>query len=154
MRNLKLSLSALTAIFAMSLSSAAGAMCAADGPGKNIAESFNKQWTEAVRHGDRNAVEALYSREALLMPPTDDTLYGAASIADYLLEHAGTDKLAGYSVDLVSCEDRGDTLHVAGVWSAREKDEEGNARDIGGNVLRVLRQRENGTWTTSYDIWN
>jgi len=154
MRNFKLSLSALAAIFAISLSSAAGAMCTADGSSKDIAESFNDQWTEAVRRGDRNAVEALYLREALLMPPTDETLYGAASIADYLLEHAGADKLADYSMDLVSCEDRGDTLHVAGVWSATRIDEDGYVSEIGGNVLRVLEQRENGSWATSYDIWN
>jgi ketosteroid isomerase-like protein len=138
----------------MLLSTTAGAMCTVDGPAQTIAETFNIQWAAAVRQGDRTAVESLYVEEALLMPPTDETLYGPTSISDYLIENVGTDEWADYSIDLVSCEVRGNTLHLAGVWGARQTDGNGASDYVGGNLVRVLKQRANGTWASSYDIWN
>lgn len=154
MRRFKFPLNLFITLFAVFLTSTVNAECAEDEPGRRIAQSFNERWTKVVRQGDRNAVESLYSAQALLMPPTDDTLFGASSITDYLLEHVGADELAGYSIDLLSCERRGDTLHVAGVWGSREIDDNGRSSYIGGNVVRVLTRQPDGVWASSHDIWN
>jgi len=57
---------------------------------------------------------------------------------------------ARYSVDFVSCELRGDALHVAAVWGMPGN----NGGWESGNVLRVLQNQGDGTWVANYEIWN
>lgn len=144
-------IAALLAAPAVALAAEAPAIetCAADSGNRAIAERYDTRWAEAFTRGDAASLEALYAESAVLMPPTDETFVGRTPIAEYLRSAPLPTRGADYSVDFVSCELRGNTLHVAGVWGAQ-----GQAGRVTGNVLRVLEPAGNGRWISRYEIWN
>jgi len=145
---------ALAGLTAGSLGATANTIstCAVDGDSRAIAESYNTRWLAALRAGDDAQLSTLYTESAVLMPPSDETIVGAAPISNYLASHGVPAKEAAYAVDLVSCEVRGNALHIAGVWGARVPG--ADTALVTGNVLRVLEPGRDGRWIASYEIWN
>jgi ketosteroid isomerase-like protein len=121
---------------------------------QQLADRHNAQWTAAMRARDSSRLAALYAENAILMPPTDETIVGRAPIAAYLTSGNNTAPLANYSVDIIACDIEGDSLSVAGVWGAEQTDYRGQAIAMTGNVLRVLDRQTDGTWSLRYEIWN
>jgi ketosteroid isomerase-like protein len=124
--------------------------CDADTRGRVIAEDYDARWRAALAVPSAADLAQLYGESAVLMPPTDETYVGRMPIVDYLTRSHVPGQAARYSVDLVSCELRGDALHIAAVWGIPGA----NGGWQSGNVLRVLEPNDDGTWVASYEIWN
>lgn len=121
---------------------------------QQLADRHHAQWRAAMRSRDSARLAALYAENAILMPPTDETIVGRAPIAAYLTSADNTAPLDNYSVDIVACDMAGDSLSVAGVWGAEQKDFRGQAIAMTGNVLRVLDRQSDGSWSLRYEIRN
>jgi len=124
--------------------------CAVDGETRAIAESYQTRWKAALDTRAPAQLSALYAESAVLMPPTDETVVGNTPISAYLSQANLPASAAEYSVDLVSCELRGNSLHLAGVWGART----GQGALTTGNLMRVLEPGRDGRWVSRYEIWN
>jgi ketosteroid isomerase-like protein len=125
-------------------------ICAADGETRAIAESYQARWKAAIDKGVPSELSALYAESAVLMPPTDETVVGNTPISAYLSQAELPAAAAEYSVDLVSCELRGNSLHLAGVWGAKVE----HGALTTGNLMRVLEPGQDGRWVSRYEIWN
>lgn len=129
--------------------------CPIGEPAEQLASDYNQRWLQAVETGDAEMLGELYSDNAVLMPPTDETIVGNTPIGEYLSTAGNRPWIANYSVDIVACElANDDTLQFAGVWGAEQIDYRGEAGAITGNVLRVLDRRPDGSWAMRYEIWN
>jgi len=128
--------------------------CPIGDPAQQLADDYNQRWLNAVESGSAAELGALYSDNAVLMPPTDETIIGRAPIEAYLTTADNGPQLTNYSVDIVACEMTGDSLQFAGVWGAEQTDYRGRAVAMTGNVLRILVRQTDGSWTSSYEIWN
>lgn len=149
----KLTIAAAAVLYAASATShAAVPGCALGSDARAIAESHQTRWLTALNGHDIAGLRALYAESAVLMPPSDETIVGRAPISEYLQASPGPAVRAQYAVDLVSCEVRGNALHIAGVWGART--ENGSSVLATGNLLRVLEPGESGRWVVRYEIWN
>ncbi|MEM7541384.1 MAG: hypothetical protein AAF384_07320 [Pseudomonadota bacterium] len=111
-----------------------------------IAKSFNIRWESAVTEASVSRLAGVYAHGAILMPPTDETLVGNTTIADFWSREEVIANLADYSFDLMSCELRGEALIISGVW--------GTDFQTTGNLLRVLDRNDSGEWVSRYEIWN
>lgn len=146
-------LAAATAIPAVPVT-AAVTTCASDSDKRAIAEAYTARWVSVLNAAEPRDISALYAESAILMPPSDETIVGRGPIAAYLRAHPGPAAQAEYRVDIVSCELRGNALHIAGVWGA-EAQRGGAAGTLAtGNVLRVLEADAAGAWRSRYEIWN
>ena len=135
------------------LPAAAEIGCPADAPAARIAAETNARWVAAAASGEHARLAAMYAPDAVLMPPTDETIVGREPIARYLASSAPVAAPATYTVDVVGCALSGDTLEIAGVWGADETT--GDARRLRtGNVMRVATRGPDGAWRLKYEIWN
>lgn len=127
--------------------------CPSGGFAQQLAENYNRRWLSAAESGSAQRLSELYTDNAVLMPPTDETIVGRTPIGEYLAAAGAGPQLADYTVDIVACQLAGDTLQFAGVWGANQTDHRGTAV-VTGNVLRILDRQPDGSWTLSYEIWN
>ncbi len=142
------------ALLAGPLAASATDLPACQGELAETVNSYNSAWARAVATGEPEAIEGLYSDDAVLMPPTDTTLVGAAPISSYFIDASRAFELTRYSVDLVSCEMGDDAIYLAGVWGAKQRTFGGETVNVTGNVMRVLERGPGGDWQSAYEIWN
>lgn len=128
--------------------------CPAGGQAERLAADTTTRWLDAAQSGNPQALAALYAENAVLMPPTDETIVGRQPIARYLAATPGAASLHGYTVDIVGCDLSGDTLEIAGVWGVDEAQRDPRTGLRTGNVMRVANRQPDGSWTLKYEIWN
>lgn len=128
--------------------------CPLDSDQGHIARAWTARWLDALHAAEPGDIARLYAEGAVLMPPSDETIVGRDLISAWLSAHPGPAQQADYQVDIVSCELRGNALHIAGVWGASSAAADGQAALATGNVLRVLEPDAEGGWRSRYEIWN
>ena len=119
-----------------------------------IAEAEIARLQQALDAGDLDALMQFYGEDAVVLPPTDETLTHPAAIRAFWRRRA--DSLRHFDVDWVRCEQTGDTIYSAGVWSAtRNGGDSGESGEYtGGNVVTVFTRQPDGTWKTTLQTWN
>ncbi len=103
-----------------------------------------RQYLEAQRKGDSEAVASLYTEDAKLIPPGRQPLIGRTEIGKYFEGSAGS----GIELDLNHIEIEGNLAWVTGLahWDA-----DGHRRYVA--ILDVCR-RENDKWRIAACMWN
>ena len=129
-------------------------ICAPDSNASVVAETYQARWLAAFKTANPAVIAKLYNESTVLMPPTDETLVGREPISSYLSAHAVPANRADYRVEFVSCELRGNALHIAGVWGAVSGAVSASSTSMTGNLMRVLEPSADGEWISSYEIWN
>lgn len=141
----------LTAILALTLfgASLGTAQAASLSEARTAAKAMNASWNYAFNHGDVKALTALYTPDALLLPPIDKTLYSRPEIRDYmasLIKQGYTD----HTISVVKVRVEGDTAYQVAVWSALSP----QGKRVGGNLVTVLRRQPDGNWRQAVQTWN
>lgn len=111
-----------------------------------------RQWTQEFNQGDASRLAGLYAHDAVLMPPSDETLISREAIEAYWKRTL--QGLSDYSVDIVQSRAEGNVLYAAGIWSANVAGADGKPVVVGGNVLRVMERQEDGSWKLRVETWN
>ena len=141
----------LTTMLAISLlgASLGTAQAASLKEARTAAEAMNASWNYAFNHKDVRALTALYTPNALLLPPTDKTLYSRPEIREYissLINKGYTD----HTISVVQVRVEGNTAYQVAVWSALNP----QGKRVGGNLVTVLRRQPDGNWRQSVQTWN
>ena len=94
----------------------------------------------AFNSGKPNAVAALYTENAVLLPTSHDVLKGRAAIAKF---DAGLFKagIHSHKLELIEANGNGDIIVAAARWSATAKD----GSTIGGVAVHEFVRRPNGS---------
>lgn len=112
-----------------------------------------KAWAVAYNAGDADGVTALYSEDAMVMPPGAPMAVGRAAILEYIANDITGAKAAGVTLAIGD----NDTVGMSGdlAWhsgSYSVMDASGATVDT-GNYMEAL-QRKDGKWHIVRDIWN
>jgi uncharacterized protein (TIGR02246 family) len=109
-------------------------------------------WTVAYNAREVDKVVALYTDDAVLMPPNVQALPGRAAITKYLTQDIAASKAAG-----LTFKDGPSTVGVSGdlAWHTGTS----SAVDASGKVMGTVNytevwRRTNGKWLMVRDIWN
>lgn len=110
-------------------------------------------WGDAVNRGDVNALAALYTTDALLMPPGAESVRGRAAVGEFLgglLSYSPRD--VALTVDEVDvC---GDTAYEVGSYTMSLQPP-GQARFTDrGKYIVVWKRGADGSWRIHRDIFN
>lgn len=116
-------------------------------------EASTERWNQAFNRGDAQAVAALYADDAILMPPTDTTVYTRPAIEAFW-EGLLAQGFGEHAIDIVDVKVQGDLAYVAGVWSATQAVSGGDKAYYGGNVLSVFQRQGDGSWKAKLHSWN
>jgi uncharacterized protein (TIGR02246 family) len=133
---------------AISLTAAHSAFAQA-GDAKQAIEAGNKAWGAAIAAGNAAGVAALYTDDALVMPPNSEAVSGRPAI-----EKAFQGMIAsGVKQAILTAKEveaHGDTATEVGAYSI--KDAAGKEIDRGKYI--VVWKRVQGQWKLHRDIWN
>lgn len=100
--------------------------------------------------GDWDALAALYTEDAVVMPPNQELVIGRAAIRN--LFSALT--ISDFSLEAIEIDGRGDLAFSRGDYSWTVSVGEGEPVADHGKWLAIWREQTNGTWLLSQDIWN
>ena len=111
-------------------------------------EAAGHKFEAAAAKGDGAAIGALYTADAMLLPPNSDLVKGSQAITDFWKAAVGAGVVAKFAIVEVSAH--GDVAHEVGTYDMKSPD--GQALDRGKYI--VVWKRDGGQWKLHRDIWN
>jgi uncharacterized protein (TIGR02246 family) len=113
----------------------------------------NARFVEAYNRGDVAAVAALYTDDAVLLPPNLEMLRGREAIQQFW---AGTRQMGvrEAALETVQVEDSGDMACEIGAYTLKIQPEGGQATTDRGKYVVVWKRQGDGSWKLAVDIWN
>jgi len=120
---------------------------------KPVLADITGDMAQAFNNGQITELTGLYTRDAVVMPPSSEILTGWTAIAHYWggLRQAGFSEYNIYNVELRTV---GDIAYQTGLWEALRKDPAGNIIRLDGNISSVLARQKDGTWKIKMQSWN
>lgn len=120
---------------------------ATDSEARRAIEAAVSRYVAASNEGDAETLTALYTDDAVLLPPDHDLIEGRDAIGHFWRQ--GTD--SGLTVRTLRVEVDGSVGYLIGQYALPPTAEE--PADSGKYVMCLRRQRD-GSWKLSADIWN
>ena len=113
----------------------------------------NTAWNTAFNAKNADALAALYTAEAILVPPTGTTVKGTAAIREFWsgLFKAG---FKDHKIDLVGVRQEGKLTIAVAKWQATGPDENGAPKQYGGQLVNILETQEDGQMRSILHTWN
>ena len=131
----------------VALLAACGPEATAPAGSRQAIEATVARYVAASNQGDADALAALYTDDAMLLPPDHEPIKGREAIGEFWRQ--GTDE--GLEVTTLRMEVSGDLAYLVGRYHLPPTDDE--PADSGQSVLCLKRQRD-GSWKVTADIWN
>jgi ketosteroid isomerase-like protein len=112
-----------------------------------------KSWVESFNSGNAGAVTALYSEEAVLMPPGEPPARGTAAIKEAIAKEIAGAKKGGVGFALGTGDDvsvSGDMAWHSGAYFVLDK----SGKTVEAGKYLEVWERKNGKWRIVRDMWS
>jgi uncharacterized protein (TIGR02246 family) len=111
------------------------------------------QYVKATLAGDAKAVAALYTDDAVEMPPNEPAAKGRAAIQQLYERNFKAAKISGFTLTHVESRSSGDTGYDIGSYVQSITPTGGTAMKDTGKYVVILK-RIGGSWKVAYAIYN
>ena len=121
---------------------------------RNRIEETNAQFSAAASRGDTAVVAALYTDDAVVLPPNAPIVRGRQAIKgffDALTQQMGVPQL---TLETIQVDQVGDTACEVGTYSMRLQPPGGEPVSDGGKYVVVWKRQSDHSWRLAVDIWN
>lgn len=114
--------------------------------------SSTNAFVQAVTAADWNSVAALYTEDAIVMPPNAPAATGRSAIREWL---GSFPPMSDFDLEVEEVEGRGDLAYARGTYTM-ELNPPGAPNPIRdrGKYIEIRRRQEDGSWLISLDIFN
>jgi ketosteroid isomerase-like protein len=136
----------------LSISATAFAADAASDP-KAAFNAGTAEWAAAYTAGEPDRIVALYSEDAIVMPPDAPSVTGDAALRSFLADDIATTKKAGLTL-VINGDDEADTSGDLGWHRGTFKVVNAGGGSMGTGKFLEIWQRQQGKWRITHDIWN
>ena len=117
--------------------------------------ALDAEWSRAAAAGEGNAIAALYTTDATILPPMEPARQGEAA-KKYWVDF--TDGFSGpVELTTTAVEGRGDLAYAVGTYRMTLTPKKAGAKALpteDGKYVEVLKKQADGSWKIAYDIWN
>jgi len=117
-------------------------------------EETNEQFMKAINRGDTASVAALYTEDAVVLPPNAEIVRGrdaAKALFDGMIQQLGIPTLTLSTVDVTEL---GDTAYEVGNYTMKLQPPGAAPVDDNGKYVVVWKRQTDGAWKLAVDIWN
>jgi uncharacterized protein (TIGR02246 family) len=113
----------------------------------------NTKWNAAFNAANADAIAALYTADATLVPPTGTTVQGTAGIREFWngLFKAG---FKDHKIELINTRQEGKLIIAIAKWQATGPDEKGAPKQYGGQLVNILETQPDGQARSILHTWN
>jgi uncharacterized protein (TIGR02246 family) len=124
-----------------------------EGPAHDEVLARNRRFMEAFDAGDAAAVAALYTEDAVVIPPGSPMIIGRAGIEEFWggLMKAG---VQGVNLETLRLAGSTDLLHEIGRATITLRPPEGETTTQLVKYVVVWERDQAGEWALAVDIWN
>jgi uncharacterized protein (TIGR02246 family) len=122
---------------------------------KDGVRAVDAQWARAAKAGDGAAIAALYTSDAILLPPGEPMVKGEAAKkywVDFTNGFSGPTEL-----NTMAVEGGGDVATAIGTYTMTLTPRKTGAKPLPteeGKYLEVLKRQDDGSWKIIYDMWS
>jgi uncharacterized protein (TIGR02246 family) len=109
-------------------------------------------WIQAFRDNDDAALVALYSEDAVIMPPNEPAVESRAAVRAY--HEADLVTVTEYSESILEIDGRDGLAYIRGTSSMVGIGEDGEPVTESSKFLVILRKQADGSWLITHEIWN
>jgi len=116
-------------------------------------EVLDSLWASNFDNGNTTGLVTLYTKDAMVFPPSSEILEGRTAITAYLdgLREVGFKK---YSISNVGMQLKGDIAYSTELWEAVRIGTDGKEIKLDGNITNVLERQNDGSWKIKFQSWN
>lgn len=118
---------------------------------QQIIEASSKKWVDAYNQNDWQALSALFSQDAIMMPPFSTAVHGREAIAAWEAENESGFRIA---LDIQNIDGSDVTAYVTGRSCLYVPVGEGEYGVDIGKFLEIRKKQQNGEWLIYTDIFN
>jgi uncharacterized protein (TIGR02246 family) len=122
---------------------------------KEKIRGVDTEWARAAQAGEGTAIAALYTADAVLLPPGEPMVKGAAAKkywVDFTNGFSGPTEL-----NTIAVEGAGGVASAIGTYKMTLTPKKPGAKPLPpeqGKYIEVLKRQDDGSWRIVYDIWN
>ena len=111
------------------------------------------EWVAAYNAGEPDRIMALYSTDAVVMPPDATTVSGDAALHSFLADDIANSKKAGITLAIAS-DDEADASGDLGWHRGTFQVIGAGGATVGTGKYLEIWQKQKGQWRIIRDIWN
>jgi ketosteroid isomerase-like protein len=111
------------------------------------------EWIGAYNAGEPDRIIALYSEDAIVMPPDAPSVTGDAALRSFLADEMAEAKKGGITIVLTG-DDEADTSGDLGWHRGTFKVVGEGGASLGTGKYLEIWERQQGKWRITRDIWN
>jgi uncharacterized protein (TIGR02246 family) len=115
-------------------------------------QDVTDRWLKAMENNDSTAVAALYTEDAMLLPPNEPVVKGRAAIRHYLGQFP---KITSFKAPLVDIDGSGNLAYARGTYEVTlmPPGAKTPVKDS-GKFIEIRRKEPDGSWLILLDLWN
>jgi uncharacterized protein (TIGR02246 family) len=117
--------------------------------------ALDAEWAKAATAGNGDAIAALYTSDATLLPPGEPMVKGEA-IKKYWVDF-GNGYAGPTELNTLSVEGSGDLAYAVGTFRMALTPKKAGAKPlpaVEGKYLEVLKRQDDGSWKILHDMWS
>jgi ketosteroid isomerase-like protein len=117
-------------------------------------EAANKEWSSAYNSMNGQAFPALYTKDAILMPPGVQPINGSEAIGQFWTNLIKAGNRKNFAIEIASIQRDGKYAYQTGHWTLDQVKDNGEVTKVGGNTVRIFEEQPDGKWLAKVHIYN
>jgi len=118
-----------------------------------VMEADNARWLAAYNTNNPAAFPAMYTKDAVLLPPGAQPVSGSEAIGQFWESRLKAGNRKDHTFEIVSIQQDGKYAYQVARWTVVVKDT-GEPTKLSGNTVRIFECQPNGGWLTKVHIFN
>jgi uncharacterized protein (TIGR02246 family) len=115
---------------------------------------MNRDFAAALNAKDAEAAAALYTEDAVLIPPGEPLVRGRKAIEEYWRAAIESGGVRNVSVETMDALSSGSLGYETGSFVLTANGPDGEAAVDSGRYIELLRREPDGRWLSTHGIWN
>jgi uncharacterized protein (TIGR02246 family) len=119
-----------------------------------VMEADNARWLAAYNTNNPAAFPAMYTKDAVLLPPGAQPVSGREAIGQFWESRLKAGNRKDHTFEIVSIQQDGKYAYQVARWTVVVVKDTGEPTKLTGNTVRIFERLPNGGWLTKVHIFN
>ena len=117
-------------------------------------EAANNEWSAAYNSLNGKAFPALYTKDAVLMPPGAQPINGSEAIGRFWTDLIKAGNRKNFAIEIASIQRDGKYAYQTGRWTLDLVKDNGEVTKVVGSTVRIFEEQADGKWLAKVHIYN